>query len=392
MLDEVEERRLCPVDVVQDDHEWPLAGHSLELAPDGPEDLLGRPRRIGRKAAERVGERGERHAFAVRAAGAVEDGRLGSRPQLEREPRLADPGLAKNGQEDAAPFVRRVRERLLDLGELGRTADERRVQPPRAPDRSGHELDQPESVAVERLELGGVCEQSARRRPDENLASRCCLEHPFGEHDHAAAHIAVRADEAETRLDARAQHRPDPCRCRELAAEHGELVARLGCGTYRTERVVLVRRAGTEDSHRPAIRKPTRDPAVPLDGGSDQRKAALRDVRQELRVSILGVACAVDEGHGDRLAPIGIVCPGCGCEDVCLRRELEQWIVAQDRLLQGLELWARLDTELVDERQPRPPVGLERVRLTAGAIERQHQLFAERLAVRMFLDERLECR
>ena len=66
--------------------------------------------------------------------------------------------------------------------------------------------------------------------------------------------------------------------------------------------------------------------------------------------------------------------------------------MAQDRLLQGLELRARLDAELVDERQPRPPVGLERVRLTAGAIERQHQVLAERLPVRMLLDERLEHR
>ncbi len=66
--------------------------------------------------------------------------------------------------------------------------------------------------------------------------------------------------------------------------------------------------------------------------------------------------------------------------------------MAQNRLLHGLEPRAWLDTELVNERQPRPPVRLERVRLTAGAIERQHQLFAERLAVRMFLDEGLECR
>ena len=83
---------------------------------------------------------------------------------------------------------------------------------------------------------------------------------------------------------------------------------------------------------------------------------------------------------------------GAAAKTLRLRREVERRIVAQDRLLQGLELRARLDTELVDERQPRPPVGLERVRLTAGAIERQHQLLAERLAVRMLLDERLERR
>ena len=138
MLDEVEERRLGPVDVVQDDHERPLAGQALELVPDRPEGLLGRPRRVGRKAAERVRERSKRHALAVRAAGAVENRRICSRPQLEREPRLADSGFAQNGQEDAAPFIRSARERLLDFRELCSAADERRVQPSRNPDRSGH--------------------------------------------------------------------------------------------------------------------------------------------------------------------------------------------------------------------------------------------------------------
>ena len=127
VLDEVEERRLGPVDVVQDDHERPLAR-------PGARTRAGRPGRSPRssptsrrESAERVGERGERHAFAVRAAGAVENRRLGSRPQLEREPRLADSGLAQNGQEDAATFIRGARERVLDLRELGSAADERRV-------------------------------------------------------------------------------------------------------------------------------------------------------------------------------------------------------------------------------------------------------------------------
>ena len=153
-----------------------------------------------------------------------------------------------------------------------------------------------------------------------------------------------------------------------------------------------MRLAGAEDRHRPAVRKPTRDPAVPRDCGGDQREAAFRDTRQELRVCVVRTARAVDEGHGDQLAPTGVLRLGHGGEDLCARRKIERLVVAQDRLLQLLELRAGLDSELVDERQPRSPVGLERVRLTAGAVESQHQVRAQRLPVRMLLDERLERR
>ncbi len=211
-------------------------------------------------------------------------------------------------------------ERLLDLGELDLAADQRRVEPSRAPDRSGHELDQPESIAVQRFQLGSAREQHARRRPHEHVAARCRRQRPLGEHDHAAAHIAVRADESETCLDARTEHRPDPGRRRELVAEYGKLLARLGRGPDRAERVVLVCCAGAEDSHCPAVREPMRDSAVPLNGGRDQRETARRDNCQKLRVTVVGVACAVDEGYGDRLAPIGVLGRGCGCEELRLWR------------------------------------------------------------------------
>src|SRR5204862_231133 len=69
--------------------------------------------------------------------------------------------------------IRGARERLLDLRKLGSAADERRVQPSPSPDRSGHEPDEPEGVAVERLELGRACDECARRCPDEDVAARC---------------------------------------------------------------------------------------------------------------------------------------------------------------------------------------------------------------------------
>src|SRR5205814_7358323 len=50
----------------------------------------------------------------------------------------------------------------------------------------------------------------------------------------------------------------------------------------------------------------------------------------------------------------------------------------------------RLEPEILVERLPRSPVRFERVRLPARAIERQHQLRAERLAQRMLGDEVLQ--
>src|SRR5262249_46361908 len=55
-----------------------------------------------------------------------------------------------------------------------------------------------------------------------------------------------------------------------------------------------------------------------------------------------------------------------------------------------LEPRARLDAELIDERAARLVVALERVRLTAGAVEREHQLAPQPLPERELIDERLE--
>ena len=58
--------------------------------------------------------------------------------------------------------------------------------------------------------------------------------------------------------------------------------------------------------------------------------------------------------------------------------------------MQLAELAAGLDPELVDERAPRALIGVERLGLTAGAVEREHQLAAQPLAQRVLGHERLE--
>ena len=168
VLDQVQQRRLGPVDVVEDDDQRPLRGERLEQLPDGPEDLLRRsaaaePDRGGdavgdhspRPAATRpapqplerllvvecVVEPGGRledrpdrpvgDALAVRNAPSREGARaVRGRDELTHQPGLADPGGAEHGYELAAllrdgPLVRGDHEAELVL-----PPGERRVQPP----------------------------------------------------------------------------------------------------------------------------------------------------------------------------------------------------------------------------------------------------------------------
>jgi hypothetical protein len=61
--------------------------------------------------------------------------------------------------------------------------------------------------------------------------------------------------------------------------------------------------------------------------------------------------------------------------------------VADDLAGQTLEVWARLDAELVHEEPASGFVGLESFRLTSGAIEGDHQPSDQLLAVRVLVDE-----
>ena len=84
VLDEVEERRLGAVDVLEDEHDWLLGGERLEQAPGGPEELVDRPGRVARERAKPFGDgltvfgAGER---AVQAVVAERAQNLDERPE-----------------------------------------------------------------------------------------------------------------------------------------------------------------------------------------------------------------------------------------------------------------------------------------------------------------------
>ena len=58
--------------------------------------------------------------------------------------------------------------------------------------------------------------------------------------------------------------------------------------------------------------------------------------------------------------------------------------------MQLLQQRARIDAEAFDQLVTADPIQGQRIRLTAGAIEREHQLAAQPLAERMVADERFE--
>ena len=72
------------------------------------------------------------------------------------------------------------------------------------------------------------------------------------------------------------------------------------------------------------------------------------------------------------------------------RRRLEGRVLGEDLLLQALELGARLDPDLLDQRRARLVVGLERLRLAPGAIEGEHALRVQALSQRLLGDQGLE--
>ncbi len=70
-------------------------------------------------------------------------------------------------------------------------------------------------------------------------------------------------------------------------------------------------------------------------------------------------------------------------------RSVERRVLSQDPPFEQPQLGARLEPELV-ERGARGAVGLERLRLPARPVERQHQLPAQPLALRLLRDQDLE--
>ena len=124
VLDQIAERLLAPLDVVQNDDKRSLRRSLLQRLAKGPGDLLGRRRRLAlaeQRADRRRGvlvrgqlvellqhldDRPVRDPFAVGEAAAADDGRLDRGQELRGEPRLADTGVADDRHELATRSTR----------------------------------------------------------------------------------------------------------------------------------------------------------------------------------------------------------------------------------------------------------------------------------------------
>jgi hypothetical protein len=69
---------------------------------------------------------------------------------------------------------------------------------------------------------------------------------------------------------------------------------------------------------------------------------------------------------------------------------VQRRVLHEDRSLDALELYARLEAELVDQELPRPAIDIEALGLSSAPVQREHELRTEALAVRMLENKRLQ--
>ena len=127
-----------------------------------------------------------------------------------------------------------------------------------------------------------------------------------------------------------------------------------------------------------------------LDDGANHVEVAGEDAAEDLGVELHSELRRIHEVRKQdrhRLAAVGLRqrhALAWRCEEV------EVGVLAQDRLLEPLELRRWIDAELVDERLAGAAVSVERIRLPAAPVEREHQEPDRPLAERMLGDEGLE--
>ena len=182
LLDEIEERRLAPVHVVEDDDERSSRGQRFEEPAQSRETLVAPGNRLCQAdcvdhglrdeirvflgaeqlhqagshsvrwlavtelgdVLDRFDDRPERDALAIRKAPALRDGRPTPDvlEELVDETRLADTGGAQNREQLARTVINGELERVLKPAALPLTADHRRVEPPHAARKCVDDLDE----------------------------------------------------------------------------------------------------------------------------------------------------------------------------------------------------------------------------------------------------------
>ena len=356
VLDQVEQRRLRPVDVVQRDDERPRHSERLEEPAERPGGLLGGARLVTRADGaedqplcdvptvdvrqERTEGRSEigyrdvahdiregeiRDAVAVRNAASDNDARvLLERPQrLPRETRLADARWPDDGGEAARRLAHRDVECIAQVREFAAATDEGRR------DRAGEgrhvrtQAEQPpgnERPALAlRLDLtrllrrDGFADQVVGRLAEEHLAGLGSLLESRGHvHGVAGRQLLVGdrlTDDHLARVHAGSRRDAEPVLAPELLVETLERLAHLERRAHRAKRIVLVDGRHPEHGNDGIADELLDRAAVPLERRLHRIEVAPHHAPQRLGVEQLaerGRAGDVREDDGDHLARLGI--------------------------------------------------------------------------------------
>ena len=331
ILEQVEQRRLGPVDVFDDDDERLIAGELFEQTPYRPERLAGGCLRRGRAdgaedpsrdelrvlaarqdlahtvvAAQRPDDghqRPERDPVAVREAASRQCDRLVLQrgAQLGCQARLPDPGRPDQREQPARPGRNRRGIPVPQGFQLQLAADERRVEPSCVCTGAlDHREDVPrrewiglalQRQLVARLEHDRVLDESSRRLADEDLACARRLLEALRDVDRVARdeHLStcavardyLAAVDADADADAYLQF------ALELLIQLGQRLTQLGRGAHRPQRVVLVQLGDAEDGHDGIADELLDRAAVPLEHERHLLEEAGHHAAQRLRVEPL---------------------------------------------------------------------------------------------------------
>ena len=223
MLDEVDEDRLCPLQVVDDDNLWRQSRALLEQPPECHASLL-RCRGddvpgLDTRRNEHLDERPVRDALAVGEAPSAVDVRRVAHPleEVGDEPRLADPRRAEQREESARAIGDRVLVVAPEPLALSLTSHQRRLQ--MASDRlrvrdhveKSERLDglslSLERERLDRLDTDGISDENARLGADEDFTRAGDLLEPCGHVDRIAGdeRLALAADDDLARVDRRSE-------------------------------------------------------------------------------------------------------------------------------------------------------------------------------------------
>ena len=294
VLDQVQEGRLAPMHVLEDDDDRPLSRARLQQLAEGPGDLLGR---AGRGlVAENRGERGRRAVLglgqqllhdlgygpvadplAIGEAAAASHGRALQRAEkLLDQARLADARRAQDREQVAGALARDAGEGILEQPAVPHAAHHRRAVPPRHRGNLALDGEQPErrhrlglTLGLDRrggLDLDRVANEPVRLLAEEHLSRLRRLLEPGRDVDRVSGRQPLLgAGHHLAGVDAHPQLEPRAVGAFELLVQLCEAVAELRRGAHRAQRVVLVHGRDAEDGHHRVADELLDGAAVPLD-------------------------------------------------------------------------------------------------------------------------------